>query len=359
MNEERNERPQRRPQQSRQGGTPARRPASAQQSRQGGAPARRPASAQQSRQGSAPARRPASSQQSRQGGAPARRPASSQQSRQGGTPARRPAAAVQKQPARKVKRNYTRVYMLIGAVAAICLLGVGIYAMKNKNPEKKAPTQAQTNATTTTTTTEPIVTEPPIVQQLTFDTESMYSVVSGAEIAEFNGDRKMKVYAPEGTDTAEITWNLAQMVGTARVADIRAVSMDLTCSSSVPFEQCSSSLRALIPKINAETGVQEGFTPLKISDILLVDHENASKTWHVEIKIPKGMFGDQVNQLSFVRYADDVQADLYLDNIELLDGYGNPIDITYNASDAHTGANTVPPTDTTTAVPDVTTTVLQ
>lgn len=249
--------------------------------------------------------------------------------------------------------------MLIGAVAAICLLGVGIYAMKNNNPEKKTPTQAQTDATTTTTTTEPIVTEPPIVQQLTFDTESMYSVVSGAEIAEFNGDRKMKVYAPEGTDTAEITWNLAQMVGTARVADIRAVSMDLTCSSSVPFEQCSSSLRALIPKINAETGVQEGFTPLKISDILLVDHENASKTWHVEIKIPKGMFGDQVNQLSFVRYADEVQADLYLDNIELLDGYGNPIDITYNASDAHTGANTVPPTDTTTAVPDVTTTVLQ
>ncbi len=347
MNEERNERPQRRPQQSRPAAPSGRRPAAS-----GTQGARRPAGQ--------PARRPASAQGSR----PAARPGSARP-QQGSRPAQqrtRTAAAAQqtRRPApKKVRRNYTRLYLLIGAVAAILLLVFGIWKLKGRNTDGgKQASSAET--TVTTTTTEPIVTEPPIVQQITFDTESMYSVVSGAELTDYNGDRKMKVNAPQGTENAAVTWDLTQMVGAGRVADIRTLSMDITCASGgAPIGQCSNALRVVQPAYNAETGVQEGETSFKLSDILLIDNENAANTWHVEINIPKGMLSTEVHQISFVRYADSAPKELYLDNIELLDGYGTPIDITYNASGAQTGANTVPPTDTTTAVPDVTTTVPQ
>ena len=336
MNEERNERPQRRPQ---QGGRPA--------------PARRPAAPQQ---GSRPAsaRRPAATQQESRP-ASARRPAAPQQR------TRSAAAAPQRRPAqKKVKRNYTRLYILIGAFAAILLLCLGIWKLKGRDSGQSGTKNASSSSEmTTTTTTEPIVTEPPIVQQITFDTPSMYSVGAGAELTDVSGDQKMRVLAPQGTDNAEIVFDLAQMVGTARIADIRKISMDITCTANGPIGQVSSSLRALTPVFNAETGVQEGSKPVKVSDILLIDNESASNTWHVEVALPKGMFTAQTPQLSFVRYPDSAQPELYLDNIELLDGYGNPIDITYNAPGAQTGANTVPPTDTTTALPDMTTTIPQ
>ncbi|MBQ8922301.1 MAG: hypothetical protein IJ060_09110, partial [Oscillospiraceae bacterium] len=283
-------------------------------------------------------------------------PASQQQ----GT--RRPASQPpQKRSAKSKRKRNTRLYLFLIALVLIVLLVIGIVLLKDKNKNNRSAGTAS-DTTETTTTTEPIVTEPPVVQEITFNTPSMYSVMGGAELVDYNGDQKMRVLswqeaadqgAPEGTSVQDesnalILFDLEQLVGSAKVGQIRTVSMDITCESSGPIGQCSSGLRALVPQYNAETGEREDSKSVKITDILLIDNESSVNTWHVALSIPKDVFGGDVRNLAFVRYADDRQTELYLDNIRFLDAYGNPIDVTYNASGAPTGANTVPPAESTT-----------
>jgi len=354
MNEERNQRPQRRVQQGSANQQPRRTAPSSQNGRQA------PAS---SRPSGRTAGRPASSaqrppqQRSAQQRPPQQRPAQQRLSQQR---TRTAPAGQHRSPRKKVKRNYTRIYILLIAVVLIILLFLGGKMMKKKGAFNKGGQGEITTEMTTTTTTEPVVTEPPIVQLITFDTPSMYSVASGAELADYEGDQKMKVFAPQGSEPAEIIWNLEQMVGASRTADIRSISMEITCAGTAqPLGQCSSGLRALVPSFNEETNVQEGFSELKISDILLIDNESGVNTWNVEIKLPKDLMTSGVTQLAFVRYSEENPCDLYLDNIRLLDGYGNPIDVVYNAPGAQTDGYAIPPTDTTTAVPEMTTTIFE
>ena len=312
------------------GGQQQRRPAA------GGQQQRRPAA------GSQQQRRTAPTSGTQRSAAPARRPAAPQQrtARPAGT------ASQQRRPAKK-KRNYTRIYLFLIALVLIVLLFFGIKLLKGKDkPEKGTSSAADT--TEITTTTEPVVTEPPIVQEITFNTDSLYSVAAGAEIVHHNGDRKMKVQAAQGDEPAQIVWNLPQLVGQANVPQIRTLSMDITCSASGAIGQCSSGLRALVPQVNAETGAQEGEKPLKISDILLLEDTLSENTWHVEISIPQNVLTGNVTQLAFVRYADSTPTDLYLDNIRFLDAYGNPMDVIYNNPGANSGAFTNAPTESTT-----------
>ena len=346
--------PQRRPQQ---------RSASAPQRSASGAaaPNRRPASSQNGRPASPQNQkgRPVSSQNGRPA-SPQRRTAPSGAQRTGaqrtGAPARRPVqqrtagpAQPQRKPAqKKPKRNYTRLYVLIGALAACALLFFGIKALKKQQDNQKAGSASAEQTQETTTTTEPVVTEPPIVQNITFNTPLTYSSSAGAEVTDFNGDAKMKVLIPQGAEPTEVVWNLPQLVGSGNASKVRTVCMDITCASSVPIGQCSGGLRALVPEYNAETGVQEGTSPVKITDILLIDRENTENTWHVEISLPQSLFSGETSELSFVRYGDNTTAELYLDNIQFLDTYGSPLDIVYNAPGAETGAHTAAPTDATT-----------
>ena len=272
--------------------------------------------------------------------------------------AQRPAAATVRAPRqstekRQVHRNYTRLYIFLGVLGAVALLVIGILLLKGGSSEDSGTSNASSAAETTTTTTEPIVTEPPIVQEITFNTPLLYSVTAGAEIAEYNGDPKMKVQGSEAGLPSEITWNLAELVGANKVSEIRTVSMDITCVSSAVIGQCNCGLRTRIPQTDAQTGEITGNSAMKLTDILLIDREHTENTWHIESKIPAGTLGGSVTTLNFVRYSDDVQTDVYLDNLRFLDGYGNPIDVIYNADGAQTGAHTAAPTETTTTATEL------
>ena len=251
----------------------------------------------------------------------------------------------------------------LALLAALCMTA-GLSACGGDTGNSTAETTTNTAAESTTTapetTTAVTTTEAPKLDvdpnAITFDDGNLYFLQMGGggdeadvelSIAEYNGDKKLKVHVLRDDPTADfgvpkLVLDLPAVLGLENVGNIGHISVDFTCVANEMWKNDDGTeslvvgnfLGALAGNIASEKGYDDAENLIQNTwanhlEFAFEDWENAEHTWRAETDIPALLpangyaANDEGTTLVIMRWGQKNDVDFYIDNVTFYDKDGN------------------------------------
>lgn len=170
-------------------------------------------------------------------------------------------------------------------------------------------------------------------------------------VVDLDGDKKLKIHAVRADDSekfgvVKVVFNLPEMIGLENVGKIGHISVDFTCIANETWKNDDGSeslvvgnfLGALAGNIASEQAKDEEGNIIQNAwathaEYGYQDWENSENTWRFETNVPAVLpangyaENDEGTTLVIMRWAQQNDVDIYVDNLTFYDKDGNSIPV--------------------------------